>query len=141
MQMTAARLLKADMCLLYRETLWRTGRGCLAWSGRRYWENSMLARRDRVPEFPPLRRGEDSAVVRAMVSDLRLALLDEPQLYVHVEHRRNTWKADHWDLLWESATMPAFGRQASRWLEALGRVVPVAGTLAAVGEPAEKDER
>jgi hypothetical protein len=133
MQMTAARVAQADACLLFRETLWRAARGHLAWSGTRFWENSMLARRASVPEFPPLRRGEDSAVVRAMAERLPLALLDQPRLYVHVEHGRNTWKADHWDHLWETATKRAGGREARQWLRELEHVMPVAGTLAAIG--------
>ena len=133
MQMTAARLLKADVCLLYREILWRTGRGCLAWSGRRYWENSMLARRASVPAFPPLRRGSDSLVIRAMAQRLRFALLDEPRLYVYIEHGNNVWKADHWDEMWKAASMRSAGRRARRWLEALDRVVPVGGMMAAIG--------
>jgi glycosyltransferase involved in cell wall biosynthesis len=141
MQMTAARLLRADACLLFRETLWRAGRGHLAWSGARLWENSMLAKRARVPEFPPLRRSEDALVVREMAQRLRLAVLDEPRLYVHIEHGRNTWKADHWDEMWKTTTSRAGGRKARQWLDALERVMPVGGTLAAIGTPSEKNTR
>jgi glycosyltransferase involved in cell wall biosynthesis len=133
MQMAAARAVHADACLLFRETLWRTGRERLAWSGGGLWENSMLARRVSVPEFPPLRRGSDTPVVRAMAGRLPLALLDEPRLYVYIEHGRNLWKADHWDHMWRTASKRAGGRESREWLHALGHVMPVEGTLAAIG--------
>jgi glycosyltransferase involved in cell wall biosynthesis len=131
-QFAAARALRVDACLLLRETVWWPHEGRVAWSGPHLWEHSLLAKRACVHAYPPLRRGEDTPVVEALVRDRPVALLDEPRLYVYVGHHDNTYGDDHFAALWATATRRAKGRQAGAWLAALSRTVPVGATRTAL---------
>lgn len=135
LQMTAARLVNADACLLARETLWRPHLGQVAWSSCRHWEHSLVARRDVVPKFLPRRRGSDTPVVARLLQTRCVAALDAPGLYVHVGHGQNTWNDAHFEAMWRHATRRSTGRSAERWLQRLGKDLPVPALSRALGLP------
>lgn len=86
----------AEICLLERWTLAWPERKQYVLSKRRPWEGSMVARKERLPTYPALRRGEDSVFVEeCRQRDLRICLLDRPDLYIYVIHGRNTYPAEH----------------------------------------------
>jgi glycosyltransferase involved in cell wall biosynthesis len=95
-QLGALRDCGLPACALYRWTVYDevTGRAYL--SNGRAWEGSLLTRRNALPAYQALKRGEDTAGVEAMQAAGLLALLDRPDLYVYVYHGRNTWDRLHW---------------------------------------------
>jgi glycosyltransferase involved in cell wall biosynthesis len=125
-QIAAARLARAHAAFLFRVTLWRPLGGQLAWSGSSVWENSMLVRRSMLPRYPSLRRGEDTVVARALLEHGTVAILDEPRLYVYVEHGANTSSAAHMAAIWTRGSRAASGPRARAWLRALDGILPMA---------------
>lgn len=124
-QVEALRASGAQACFLERWTLWWPARQRIAVSGCRIWEGSVLARREVVPDYPDLRRGEDSAVTDAIVGAHPVALLDSPDLYCYVIHGGNTFTQRHFVNIYIGGTDFA-GRQAyARYLDALASRLPV----------------
>jgi glycosyltransferase involved in cell wall biosynthesis len=98
----------ADACFLERWTLAWPARTKFGYSHCRWWEGTILARRDAGIAYPALVGvgGEDTAMVQQHVApSLKVALLDSPDLYVYVCHGTNTFGADHFERLFGN---PAF---------------------------------
>jgi hypothetical protein len=95
--------MQADTLFLSRWMLWAPNARKVGVSGAREWEGSMLARRSGVPDYPALARGEDTAVMHAMVARGRVLLLDAPWLYTYVQTGANTWTAHHFEAIWQAA--------------------------------------
>jgi glycosyltransferase involved in cell wall biosynthesis len=87
----------ADACILQRWMIYDARSRKVYLSTSRYWEASIVAWREKLPEYPPLRRSEDTAVVDQLVQRDAVVLLDRPELYVYTFHGGNTWNARHWD--------------------------------------------
>lgn len=140
-QLVALRSTQVAACVLRRWTLWWPATERLAISGVRCWEGSILARRTALPPYPALRRGEDTAMLAAMMQRERILCLEAPELYLHIRHGGNAFDSRHF------STIYGFSRQ--RWvkdayreklaslsgafpvreyLEAFSRAHPVAGT-------------
>lgn len=114
---------RADALFLSRWLLWAPHARRVGVSGAREWEGSMLARRDAVPPYPALGRGEDTAVMHAMLGRGRVLLLDAPWLYTYVQTGANTWTAQHFAAIWAAASLveaPAGYDAALEALEAQG---------------------
>ena len=94
----------ADAALLVRHILWQPGRRRLGVSTHRPWEGSLVVRREALPPYPALRRGEDTPVVETIARERRLAALDAPWLYAYVAHGGNTFGVDHFERHWQAAT-------------------------------------
>lgn len=94
----------AAAALLERQIIWWPGRRRLALSSRRIWEGSFLARKSTLTPYPPLRRGEDTPVIEALLREHQVVLLDAPWLFVYCCHGDNTFNAAHWQSLWQIAT-------------------------------------
>ena len=103
--MRVAQALHADALFLARWMLWAPGTRRIGVSGAREWEGSMLARRAAVPPYPALARGEDTAVMQAMLARGRVALLDAPWLYTYVQTGANTWTGQHFEAIWQAASL------------------------------------
>jgi len=88
---------QADACILQRWMIFDARSRKVYLSTSRYWEASIVAWREKLPEYPPLRRSEDTAVVDQLVRRNAVALLDRPELYIYTFHGGNTWNARHWD--------------------------------------------
>jgi hypothetical protein len=102
--MLLAQSLHANALFLSRWLLWSPAARRIGVSGAREWEGSMLARADRVPPYPALARGEDTAVMHAMLARGRVALVDAPWLYTYVQTGANTWTGQHFDAIWRAAS-------------------------------------
>jgi len=86
----------SDMCLLERWTLAWPERNLFYYSKRRSWEGSMLAEKEKIGQYPPLRRGEDTVLLNECVArKLRICAIDRPELYIYVVHGINTWDTEH----------------------------------------------
>jgi hypothetical protein len=96
--------MQADALFLSRWMLWAPAARRIGVSGSREWEGSMLARRTGVPAYPALARGEDTAVMHAMLGRGRVVLLDAPWLYTYVQTGANTWTAHHFEAIWQAAS-------------------------------------
>lgn len=105
LSMRVALGLGADALFLSRWMLWAPQARRLGVSGAREWEGSMVARRAAVPPYPALARGEDTAVMHAMLARGRIALLDAPWLYTYVQTGANTWTAQHFEAIWQAASL------------------------------------
>lgn len=108
-QLAALRSTQAAACVLRRWTLWWPATGRLAISGARCWEGSILARRTALPPYPALRRGEDTAMLAAMMQRERILCLEAPELYLYTHHGSNAFDSRHF------STIYGFSRQ--RWVK------------------------
>ncbi|MFN2181306.1 MAG: glycosyltransferase, partial [Candidatus Promineifilaceae bacterium] len=105
LQVAAISLFGANACLLARELIWMPAAKSLARSTYRLWEGSALLPREALHDFPPLRRGEDTAVIEAIVAGERVVALDMPELYVYVFRGGNAFSVEHWLAHLREATM------------------------------------
>jgi len=85
-------------CILARWLIYDEITDTVHLSNRRAWEGSLLIERSAVPPYPELSKGEDTSVIKKLVSDKALVSLDSPYLYVYTYHGKNTWDRDHWDM-------------------------------------------
>lgn len=122
--MLALQALQADALFLQRWLLWAPHARRLGVSGAREWEGSMLTRRDAVPSYPALARGEDTAVMHAMLARGRVLLLDAPWLYTYVQTGANTWTGQHFAAIWDAASFEESAEGYDAALAALGRDGP-----------------
>lgn len=125
--MLVLQSMQADTLFLNRWMLWAPAARRIGVSGAREWEGSMLARAAGVPAYPALARGEDTAVMHALVARGRVVLLDAPWLYTYVQTGANTWTTRHFDAIW----------QAASFVEAPGRYAQALAALAACGPHAD----
>lgn len=121
LQMLSLLAVAADACTLFREVFWCSSRGEIFLSVGRVWENAMICRKDRVPRYPALRRGEDSAVATAIVRGGRVIVLDDPWLYGYGVHGANTFDAAHFDAHRAAATDTFPGRSYAALVSELHR--------------------
>lgn len=66
-------------------------------SNLRRWECSIVARRERIPIYPALRKGEDTPVANVMGL---VALSNRAELYARRIHGANTWEEGHFETAW-----------------------------------------
>jgi hypothetical protein len=118
--------MRADAMFLSRWMLWSPQARRIGVSGAREWEGSMLARRACVPPYPALARGEDTAVLHAMLGRGRVALLDAPWLYTYVQTGANTWTGTHFEAIWAAASLVEPPQRYDAALAALGAHGPYA---------------
>ena len=83
-------------CFLQRWTLAWPARDLFALSKRRYWEGSIMIKKEFIPAYTPKPYGEDSDMVRDLIRrNLPIALLDAPELYIYIVHGKNTYPESH----------------------------------------------
>ncbi|HXU83986.1 MAG TPA: glycosyltransferase family 2 protein, partial [Polyangia bacterium] len=132
-QAAAMQAVRADACVLHRETLWWPHRERVATSMARLWESSLLVRRSMMPRYPALRRGEDTPVVESLARRRRVAVLDEPHLQTYVVHERNTFPAEHFERHWLRASDRREGPREAVWRRHRSEALPLARFREAVG--------
>ncbi len=104
-QLAALRQSGDAAILLERWTMWWPDRYRLALSGRRGWEGTLLGWKDRLHPYPDLVRGEDSAMIDAMLAaGTPIGLVDRPDLYCYVVHGGNSWNRQHFKRLFDAAS-------------------------------------
>lgn len=123
--MTAILTTGASAAFLERICVWWPGREHLAITGRREWENTMIARRDALPRYPSVNRSEDTQVVAAMLAKHPAVLIDDPNLYFYVVTGGNTWGADHFQRILVGATFQAEDHAYPRVLTVMNKHYPV----------------
>lgn len=96
-QVAALQASRKPACVLMRWILYDAERDAAYMSVRRTWEGSLVAERSALPAYPELARGEDTAVIGALLAAGRLVALDAPWLYVYVFHGGNTWERSHFE--------------------------------------------
>lgn len=102
-QMALILLLRADACMLQRHTIWWPHERRMAVTRHKIWESSFVCRRDRMPAYPDLRRGEDTPLIERIASEGQVVLADAPDLYTYIFHGKNTWGAEHFNMWWDTA--------------------------------------
>jgi glycosyltransferase involved in cell wall biosynthesis len=63
---------------------------------RRFWEGSLLIRKEVMEKYPNVKKFEDVPVLKSLYSKQLLKQIDEPFLYIYVYHGDNTWNDYHW---------------------------------------------
>lgn len=134
-QMAALEVMAADAAFLQRQLIWWPREERLAVSRSRVWESTILCRKCRLPAYPSLVRAEDTPVVSKMMNELRLALVDAPNLYMYVRHGSNTFEEPHFDKQWELADTRYQGRAYRGMRDALSARFPLHGYAEALGAP------
>jgi UDP:flavonoid glycosyltransferase YjiC (YdhE family) len=120
----------AAAAFLERICVWWPSRGLLAVTGRRDWENTMIARRDALPRYPGVNRSEDTQVVAELAARHPTVSIDDPDLFFYIVTGNNTWGADHFQRIFGGATFQAEGPAYPRLLSAMNRHYPVLPYLA-----------
>jgi glycosyltransferase involved in cell wall biosynthesis len=85
----------AVACTLRRLTLYDAATGTALLSYPRQWENTLVAHKDALPPYADLDRGEDTACVKQLAQQNRIAWTDSPELYIYHCHGRNTFGRAH----------------------------------------------
>jgi len=96
-QVAALQASRKPACVLSRWILFDAERDAAYVSTHRTWEGSLVAERSALPPYADLARGEDTALIRALLDEGRLAAIDAPWLYVYVFHGGNTWDRAHFE--------------------------------------------
>jgi hypothetical protein len=91
----------------------------------------MIARRDSVPQYPALVRGEDTEVTHAVLRRNRVVLLDAPWLYTYIWTGRNTWGDAHFRAIWNAASLVDPQQEYAVTLAALNNQAPFTAYAAA----------
>lgn len=110
---------------LSRLLIWWPQRKVAAISGRKVWEQTMVAWRSYLPVYPSLARGEDTAAVIGLGSTRHLAHIDCPLLYVYAVTGRNIWDASHFERFLSRAECSFEGNQFDELNEFLSDRVQV----------------
>ncbi len=134
LQMRVMGITDSAACFLPRWLQWLPGLGMLAVSSRRVWEGSMLCRKEILPPYPEIRRGEDTPVAMAIVAGAQVVHLDLPRLYLYVGHERNTHAPAHHRHLMNVATARFMGPRADAVLRELDRRLPTRAYRAALDQ-------
>lgn len=134
MQFLALHVLNAEACFLPRLLMWWVNSERMAKSRSRIWENSMLCRKDHLPLYPLKQRGEDTPVTAQIVQNCRVALLDQPHLYLYAVHQKNTCDGDQFETHWKCATVQFSNRRYKKLIQALDNHVPVMNYLETWGK-------
>jgi glycosyltransferase involved in cell wall biosynthesis len=103
--------------------IWWPQRRRLGLSNRRPWENSMLARRALLPEYPEVSLSEDKQVVVQLRERHPVTVTSVPALYCYVIHGNNSWHQAHFEEIWrcterkvtDAAYDAQLARLADRW--------------------------
>ncbi len=95
---------RADFCFLSDQLHWFPARGELFWDDwdrepypLNFVQGSLLGRRDRMPQYPDLARGEDTAAILEILrrGDSIVRLRDAGWCQIYVCHGGNAWPAAH----------------------------------------------
>lgn len=124
-QLSAIQALNVEACFLQSWLIWWVDRQRIATSPTRIWEGSMLCRKDKVPLYEFQRQREDTLVTSQIVENFRVALMDQPQLYVYIVHRQNTFDEEHFKPHWEYANVRFSKRKYKNLITTLDKVMPV----------------
>lgn len=82
-------------CVLHQWLVMDQALGQVWLSELRTWEASLVARRDAMPRYQPLDRGEDLISIAEIARAEQLAALRSPHLYVYTYHGRNVGSRIH----------------------------------------------
>ncbi|CAN7266377.1 glycosyltransferase family A protein [Devosia sp. LjRoot16] len=102
---------RADAVFLRQLCLWSPHERLLRLSNTRVWEGSMIAFKNVLPRYPDAARGEDTALVEAMLQARSLALMDDPLSYCYCIHGQNTSGAPLFQGIFNDASLKfSYGR-------------------------------
>lgn len=102
-QISLIYIYNADACFLSRHQVILPSERKIFYSSSRIWEGSFLARKENVPEYPVLSRGEDTPVMEKLFESTRSIFINYPSLYTYIYHKQNTFGFNHFDKFLKSA--------------------------------------
>lgn len=70
-----------------------------------FWPGSIMCKKEIVKnlEYPPVKKGEDTAFALQLLAQNHMAPILRPILYVYVFHGANTWDSTHFSKLFDQA--------------------------------------
>lgn len=92
-------------CMLTRWTVWWPRKQRLFISEKRAWEGSLVCKRDFMPRYPALSKGEDTQLIKKVMENQKVVFLNAPRLYIYVIHGENTWHEAHFEVIYSKATV------------------------------------
>ncbi len=104
-QMKAMATSHADACMLDRLMIWWPYSPAFVVSGRRLWEQTLIAKTEKMPPYASLDRGDDADFIRTLRSKARITSVNAPELYIYVEHLDSGWDGDHFENVRRAATV------------------------------------
>ena len=116
MQMLAISTLSVDASFLHRQLLWCPERRYLGISSYGLAENTMVAKKEKLGGYRPLKKGEDTLLCHDLIKKSDVALCDRPDLYTYVFHGKNVWDKDHFREIWKRASRQYAGSEYDRVL-------------------------
>ena len=125
MQLSTLQALNAEASFLQSWLIWWVDQQRLAISRTRIWEGSILCRKDKFPLYSSQRKGEDTVVSSQILQNCRVVLLEQPQLYLYVVHRKNTFNEKHFEPHWQQASARFIDQDYQQLLENLAERMPV----------------
>jgi hypothetical protein len=124
-QMMAIRRTGAQAAMLTRWMLWWVAANRFAVGEKRLWEGSLVVRKDVLPRYPNKWIDEDQDVIKVLRTQVCIAGIDQPRLYVYIVHGTNTWFARHFEPFWHRAGRTFEGDRAARLHRELARDLPL----------------
>jgi glycosyltransferase involved in cell wall biosynthesis len=116
---------ESKACLLYTVTLWWPERRMAAISSHRTWENTILVHRNVLPAYPARQMFEDTDSVKMVIANHRAVMLSAPEIYIYVVHGNNVCSAQHFSVLFNSASSELTGTAYDAWVEDNSARVPL----------------
>jgi len=115
----------AQACLLTRLTLWWVDSKQFALGEKRFWEGSIVCRKDVLPRYPEVQVREDTPVVNRLLHSVCVVGVDQPRLYIYVVHGNNSWYPNFFMGFWRAAERHFEGPRADRMYRELDRDLPL----------------
>ena len=103
-QMTAMFTADTQVSFLHRQMLWFPEKMFLGISHHFLAENTILCKKDLLPSYPELRKGEDTPVCHELVEKYKVLLCDRPLAYMYTFQSSNTWDQKHFERLAEQCS-------------------------------------
>jgi glycosyltransferase involved in cell wall biosynthesis len=114
-------------CMLSRWTVWWPSKKRLFISHQRAWEGTLVCARSEMPRYPAMSKAEDTALIKELMAQHKVVLLDAPRLYVYVIHGANTWHDAHFEGFFKRASFDFSLNSYFRVLNEIARRVDVDG--------------
>ena len=105
--------------------MWWPQRRLLALGPARLWEGSMLVRREALPRYPEVVRGEDTPVMLELTKNHKVSASKAPGVYCYIVHGGNSWHEAHFDTFFAASPRIVPPALYDREIERLSRLFPI----------------
>ncbi|MBW3560493.1 MAG: glycosyltransferase [Proteobacteria bacterium] len=135
LQYQALRHAGAVASFLGKAIVWAPRRRLLGVARFGRWENTMVCAKAALPGYPAMSVGEDVAVGDRLAGAARIVVLEQPRLYLHVQHGSNASNEHAFRTMWTHVERDLSGADYDDVLLELADRMPVAAYRGLVQEP------